>query len=247
MKQYTSGADMGAEPAPLYCIATHSLANQFPNPALALREPDGLLAAGGDLSVRRLLDAYRRGIFPWYEHGQPILWWSPDPRTVIYPEELEISRSLRRTLKKNRFDVSFDRAFRDVIDACAEPRRRGRGTWITEEIRDAYCELYAAGHAHSVECWRDGSLVGGVYGIAIGCVFFGESMFSRVTDASKVGLVKLVEQLRVWGYGLLDCQVHSEHLQRLGAMRLPRVDFLQELAHWLPQSPRPDAWRSIHE
>lgn len=200
---------------------------RFPDPGRALREPNGLLAVGGDLHPARLLAAYRSGIFPWYSEGQPILWWSPDPRAVLFPERLKISRSLRKTL--GRFAVTFDRAFADVVSRCAEPRRDGLGTWITPDMHLAYCRLHQLGYAHSIEAWRDDQLVGGLYGVAIGQVFFGESMFSRESNASKVAFVRLVEQLRAWNYGLIDCQVASTHLASLGAEEIPRPVFLERL------------------
>lgn len=198
----------------------------FPPVELAMRDPDGLLAFGGDLSITRLLLAYRSGIFPWYSEGQPIMWWSPDPRAVLLPDELKISRSLRKTIKKKLYTVTLDTAFDEVMDACAEPRKEDAGTWITPEMKDAYCKLHKQGYAHSVEAWLNGELVGGLYGVAIGRVFFGESMFARRTDASKVAFVHLVQQLRCWGYALIDCQVHSGHLASLGAINIPRQDFI---------------------
>lgn len=208
----------------------------FPDISLALDEPDGLLAVGGDLSPPRLLAAYRQGIFPWYNHGQPILWWSPNPRTVLFPDKLHISRSLRKTLRQQRFTVITDSAFTKVIEACSAPRDdNDSGTWITEEMKQAYRHLFELGHAHCVECWLDGKLVGGLYGVGIGRVFFGESMFSRTRDASKVAFAHLVCQLEQWGYGLVDCQVHSTHLESLGAEEINREHFRQLLDHWCPQ------------
>lgn len=198
---------------------------EFPPLSMALTEPDGLLAAGGDLSERRLLDAYSRGIFPWYSEGEPILWWSPDPRCVIFPERLHISRSLRKRMRKLDYEVRFDTAFAEVMLACAAPRDSQDGTWITEEMFHAYCQLHARGWAHSVELWCDGVLLGGLYGIGLGRVFFGESMFSRATDSSKIAFAWFVEQLRNWGYAVIDCQVRSEHLISLGAEEISRADF----------------------
>ena len=177
----------------------------FPDVSLALREPDGLLAVGGDLRIERLLAAYQRGIFPWYSGDQPILWWSPDPRSVLFPDKLHISRSLRKTLRKQLFTITFDTAFEEVIHACSEPRADGLGTWITDEMQQAYLRLHQSGYAHSVECWLNGKLVGGLYGVAMGKVFFGESMFSRVTDASKIAFVFLVRQLQRWQFEMIDC------------------------------------------
>jgi leucyl/phenylalanyl-tRNA--protein transferase len=201
----------------------------FPDVNLALREPDGLLAVGGDLTVDRILSAYKRGIFPWYSENQPILWWSPDPRTVLFPARLKISRSLRKTLRRGRFRVTMDQAFSEVINACATPRPGSSGTWITQDMVDAYSGLHAAGCAHSVECWLDDRLVGGLYGVSTGRVFFGESMFSRVSDASKVAFAWLVRQLKAWDIGLLDCQIYSAHLASLGAEEIPRADFIKYL------------------
>lgn len=200
----------------------------FPPPELA--EPDGLLAIGGDLSPRRLLLAYRMGIFPWYAPGTPILWWSPDPRLVLFPDELKVSHSLRRVLKKGRFRVTFDKAFRAVIEACALVRvRKGEETWLVPEMIEAYHRLHRIGAAHSVETWLDGALVGGLYGVALGRVFFGESMFSVVSDASKVALVHLVERLKALDFVFIDCQVTTGHLKRLGAREIPRSEFLEQL------------------
>jgi leucyl/phenylalanyl-tRNA--protein transferase len=204
-------------------------AQAFPDVSQALRDPDGLLAVGGDLDSGRILNAYRHGIFPWYSEEQPILWWSPDPRTVLYPDALKISRSLRRTLNQRRFRVTLDQSFDEVIDACAEPRAQSFGTWITREMRAAYCRLHSQGWTHSVECWSGRQMTGGLYGIAIGRVFFGESMFSRESDASKVAFSHLVRQLSAWGFGLIDCQVYSSHLASLGAVEIPRRDFTEQL------------------
>jgi leucyl/phenylalanyl-tRNA---protein transferase len=201
----------------------------FPPPHLA--EPEGLLAIGGDLSAERLLTAYRNGVFPWYEDGGPILWWSPDPRLVLFPSELRVSRRLRRTLRSNRFEVRYNTAFAQVIRACAEtPREHEDGTWITAEMQAAYIRLHKLGHAHCVEAWRDGVLVGGVYGVQVGRCFCGESMFHTESDASKVALVTLVERLEAEGVALIDCQVKSEHLLRLGAREIPRDEFLMHLS-----------------
>ncbi len=205
---------------------------QFPDPAYALEEPNGLLAVGGDLSPARLLNAYRQGIFPWYSDGQPILWWSPNPRAVLYPDQLRISRSLHKRLNKHPFLVTLDTAFAAVIEGCSEPRSATDGTWITDEMKQAYLELHRIGFAHSVECWEGDELVGGLYGVSMGKVFFGESMFSRRNDASKIGFAHLVEQLKQWGFGLIDCQIHSAHLTSLGAEDIPRDEFLELLDIW---------------
>jgi leucyl/phenylalanyl-tRNA--protein transferase len=202
---------------------------RFPDVALALRDPDGLLALGGDLSVERLLLAYRSGIFPWFGPRQPILWWSPDPRLVLFPESLRVSRSLGKVLRSGRFEVTMDTAFSQVIEQCAARRPGQAGTWITGEMRAAYQALHAAGHAHSVECWQDGALAGGLYGVSIGRVFFGESMFARVNDASKVAFVHLVRQLRAWQFPVIDCQVHTRHLESLGATGIARAEFIRLL------------------
>jgi leucyl/phenylalanyl-tRNA--protein transferase len=213
---------------------------RFPDVGLALTEPDGLLAIGGDLSVPRLLEAYRQGIFPWYGQGQPILWWSPDPRLVLFPEALRVSRSLRKTLRKGRFAVTMDTDFPAVINACAGPRDGEEGTWITRAMQVAYIRLHESGHAHSVECRLDGELVGGLYGVAIGRVFFGESMFARTSDASKVAFVWLVRQLQRWGFRLIDCQVHTGHLASLGACDISRQEFSRLLAGSWPLPAPPD-------
>ena len=201
----------------------------FPDVEQAFKEPDGLLAAGGDLSPSRLLNAYSQGIFPWYSPGEPILWWSPDPRCVLFPEKLKISRSLKRTLKKDPFDIRFNTAFADVMRACAEPRPGQDGTWISDDMLNAYIKMHELGYAHSVECWQDGKLVGGLYGMLIGKVFFGESMFSRVSDASKVALVYLCEWLISKDVKLIDSQVHTAHLERMGAEMIPRREFVKLL------------------
>jgi len=214
----------------------------FPDVNLAMREPDGLLAVGGDLTSKRILSAYRRGIFPWYSDNQPILWWSPDPRTVLFPSRLRISRSLRKTLRTAPFEVTMDQAFRDVITACAAPRPGSYGTWITQAIADAYSELHSGGSAHSVECWLAGQLVGGLYGVAIGRVFFGESMFSRETDASKVAFACLVRHLTNRGFGLIDCQVYSAHLASLGAEEIARADFIRHLDTLCEAGNAPGHW-----
>lgn len=214
----------------------------FPNPEYALNDPNGLLAAGGDLSPARIVAAYRQGIFPWYNPGEPILWWSPDPRAVLYPDHLKIARSLRKTLNKQLFRVTLDSAFVQVMRQCASPRQGQPGTWITPEILSAYSNLHAMGIAHSVECWQGEQLVGGLYGLALGKVFFGESMFSQVTDASKVALVYLVAQLKIWGYELIDCQVATTHLLSLGAELIPRAEFISELRRLCSTGGRPPPW-----
>jgi leucyl/phenylalanyl-tRNA---protein transferase len=197
----------------------------FPPLEQALDEPPGLLAAGGDLSPPRLLAAYRRGIFPWYSPGQPVLWWSPDPRAVLFPEEFNCSRSLAKTIRNGGFELVVDRDFAAVIDACAAPRPHAPGTWITSEMRNAYLRLHRLGLAHSIEAWRAGKLAGGLYGVRLGGVFFGESMFSRERDASKVALAHLVEVCLRNSIGVIDCQLPSPHLASLGSRTIPRLQF----------------------
>jgi leucyl/phenylalanyl-tRNA--protein transferase len=214
----------------------------FPPVSRALRSPNGLLAAGGDLSAARLLAAYRHGIFPWFGAGEPILWWSPDPRMVLIPREFKLSHSLRKTLRHGRHEVRVDTAFEQVMRACAAPRAGQAGTWIQEEMIAAYCELHRLGHAHSVETWMDGQLTGGLYGIGIGRMFYGESMFSRRSDASKIALAHLCAQLDRWNFGMIDCQMNTPHLASLGAREIARSDFvarLQDLINYPPVT----AWR----
>lgn len=208
----------------------------FPPLQQALREPNGLLAIGGDLSAARLISAYRHGCFPWYQAGQPLLWWSPDPRTVLFPPDLHVSRSLAKTLRKTPLRVTYDQAFDRVILACAGPRRDADGTWITTEMRQAYQQLHTQGWAHSVEVWDDDQLVGGLYGIAMGKLFFGESMFSHVDNASKIGFVTLVRDLAAWGFVMIDCQMQTAHLESLGASSLSRERFAEYLAKYLDQA-----------
>jgi len=203
----------------------------FPPVEEALDDPSGLLAIGGDLSAEGLLSAYRHGIFPWFSEGQPILWWSPDPRMVLYPEELKISRSMQKRLKQPDYEVRFNTAFREVMQACSRVARADQdGTWITDEMIDAYCVLHAAGHALSAETWIDGKLVGGLYGVRIGRMFYGESMFHLVSNASKIAIIRLVQELRRQNCGLIDCQMHTAHLASLGAREIPRKEFCQQLA-----------------
>ncbi len=204
----------------------------FPPVSKALKTPNGLLAAGGDLSPERLLTAYKQGIFPWFNPGEPILWWSPNPRCVIHPKELHISRSLRKTLKRTQYRVTFNQAFTDVIKACSAPRADQQGTWISQEMIAAYTLLHQQGIAHSVEVWREDQLVGGLYGLALGSLFFGESMFSRTTDASKIAFSFLCVQLNEWEFKLIDCQVHNPHLESLGATLISREDFCAMLSQY---------------
>jgi leucyl/phenylalanyl-tRNA--protein transferase len=202
----------------------------FPPVERALKEPNGLLCAGADLSVHRLLAAYRQGIFPWYSGDEPILWWSPDPRMVLFTGELKVSRSLAKNIRNKGYEVRIDTAFRDVIEGCAASRRDGGGTWLGEDMRAAYRRLHREGHAHSYETWLGDRLVGGLYGVAIGRMFFGESMFSTATDASKVALVGLVEDLRARGMPMIDCQQRTPLLASLGAREIPRRTFLRRIA-----------------
>jgi leucyl/phenylalanyl-tRNA---protein transferase len=214
----------------------------FPPPESALKDPNGLLCAGGDLSVQRLLAAYRRGIFPWYSGDEPILWWSPDPRMVLFCDELKVSRSLAKNLRNKGFETRIDSAFSRVIKACAEPRSGDPGTWISKDMQAAYVALHLAGHAHSFETWQAGRLVGGLYGVAIGRAFFGESMFSRTTDASKVALVGLVQALRARGFPMIDCQQRTPLLASLGAREIPRRRFLRHLAALVNYPELPEKW-----
>jgi leucyl/phenylalanyl-tRNA--protein transferase len=217
----------------------------FPPVETALTDPDGLLCAGGDLSPARLLEAYRRGIFPWFSEGQPILWWSPDPRTVLYPAEFKVSRSLAKTIRNRGFAVSVDRAFAEVMAHCADERLRPEGTWISPQMRAAYQCLHELGLAHSYETWDGGRLVGGLYGVELGQAFFGESMFSMERDASKVALAALVRAMNGRNGRLIDCQVASAHLESLGARSIPRRQFVRELAEAVPDVrngvPSPDS------
>lgn len=207
-------------------------------------EPDGLLAVGGDLSPERLLLAYRMGIFPWYSHETPILWWSPDPRLVLFPGEIQVSKSLHRVLKKDRYRVTFDRGFHRVMEHCGSVRRKeGDGTWIVPEMVQAYCRLHELGFAHSVESWEGETLAGGLYGVALGGIFFGESMFSLKPDASKVAFVHLVNRLRAQGYVMIDCQVTTAHLKRFGAREIPRDLFLMYLGQALRAPADQGPWR----
>ena len=218
----------------------------FPPLESALKAPNGLLAAGGDLSAERLLQAYANGIFPWYSEGDPILWWSPDPRMVLFPDELKVSRSLAKTLNKGLFEVRVDSAFRQVMEACAAPRLNQSGTWISPAMIEAYCRLHELGMAHSLESWRDGKLVGGLYGVALGRMFFGESMFSRQTDASKVAFVHLVRQLKRWRFGMIDCQMATRHLASFGAREISRQEFSARLAELIHYPPSPVQWQLNH-
>lgn len=215
----------------------------FPALETALTEPNGLLAAGGDLDPERLLAAYRRGIFPWYSSGEPILWWSPDPRMVLVPDDLKISASLAKTLRNATYEVRLDTAFGDVVHACADKSRKGQaGTWITGEMQAAYRELHRLGYAHCVETWIDDKLAGGLYGVAIGQAFYGESMFADARDASKIALAHLCAHLKRRGFGIIDCQMETRHLASLGARPLPRRDFAARLDDLCTRGDQPGMW-----
>ena len=217
----------------------------FPAVETALRSPNGLLAAGGDLSVPSLLAAYRLGIFPWFSEGEPILWWSPDPRMVLVPQELKVSRSLDKSLRNRRYAIRFDSAFSAVMQGCAAPRPGQPGTWISPAMMAAYVELHRIGYAHCVETWIDGALAGGLYGIAIGRAFFGESMFTQARDASKIALVHLVRHLERAGFGLIDCQMRTPHLASLGAREVARTDFSARLRELIHCSDTPGSWANL--
>jgi leucyl/phenylalanyl-tRNA--protein transferase len=218
----------------------------FPAVEKALKSPDGLLCAGEELTPARILEAYRRGIFPWYSEGDPVLWWSPDPRMVLFPAELKVSRSLAKTVKRGTFETRVDTAFTRVMKECAAPRDGQSGTWIVPEMIEAYTDLHRRGFAHSVESWQDGELAGGLYGLWLAPVFFGESMFSRATDASKVALVKLVEMVVAKGARLIDCQQATPHLGTLGARPIPRKAFSQLLQDSIQCAPSGESWADAH-
>lgn len=214
----------------------------FPPVERALHEPNGLLAAGGSLTVPRLIEAYARGIFPWFSAGDPVLWWSPDPRMVLFVDEFHPSRSLAKRMRRGGFEVTADRAFGDVLRACAAPRDGNSGTWLVPQMIRAYERLHEAGFAHSVEVWTDGELAGGLYGVALGRAFFGESMFARRTDASKIALARLVEQLARWQFPLIDCQMSTAHLASLGAREIPRAQFLKLIEPLVRKEGVPGPW-----
>jgi len=223
---------------PIYAL-TEALAF----PPVEMADPDGLLAVGGDLSVERLLLAYRSGIFPWYGAGLPILWHSPDPRFVLFPDELKVSKSMARVVKSGRFSICYDTAFARVIECCrSAPRPGERGTWITAEMVEAYCRLHEAGYAHSVEAWADGQLAGGLYGVSLGGCFFGESMYAKASNASKTALIDLAGELKSRGFALIDCQVYTRHLASLGAKHIARSEFLRVLGRALRQETRRGSW-----
>ncbi len=221
------------------------IASDAPFPAVeqALREPNGLLCAGMELSPQRILAAYREGIFPWFNPGEPVLWWSPDPRMVLAPSAVKISRSLRQRMKRGGYEIRVDTRFRQVMQACAAPRPGQAGTWISPPMLEAYTRLHEMGYAHSVETWMDGELAGGLYGLAIGRMFYGESMFSHRRDASKLALAHLCRQLAAWGFGLIDCQMETAHLASMGARPIPRKDFIREMKRLLELKPVPAPWR----
>lgn len=214
----------------------------FPPLSAALARPNGLLAAGDDLTPARVLDAYRAGIFPWFNPGEPVLWWSPDPRMVLFPAELRVTRSLAKTLRNKSFEIRLDTSFREVMTACGEPRDGQAGTWITPRMLEVYCALHREGWAHCVETWIDGQLAGGLYGVAIGNMFYGESMFMRQRDASKIAFVHLVRHLEHRGFPLLDCQMATGHLASLGAREIPRAEFSKRLAELVNSPAVPSAW-----
>lgn len=218
---------------------------EFPPTRSALVDPNGLLAVGGDLCPQQLIAAYRRGIFPWFDDTQPVLWWSPDPRLVLFPDQLHISKSMRKLLQKKAFSVTTDTAFSAVMRACAQPRKDQDGTWISDQMIAAYQSLHESGYAHSVEVWLQGELVGGLYGVHIGRVFFGESMFSRVSNASKYGFINLITSLQKQGVKLIDCQVHTSHLASLGAQEIPRTMFEQLLTKYIPPADNSVNWPAI--
>ncbi|GBL44713.1 leucyl/phenylalanyl-tRNA--protein transferase [Sulfuriferula multivorans] len=219
----------------------------FPAVCKALRDPDGLLAAGGVLSPARLVDAYSRGIFPWYNPGDPILWWSPDPRMVLFPQELVVQRSLAKVLRKRHYEIRVDTVFAEVIAGCSKPRAGQSGTWISAEMIAAYTRLHQMGVAHSIETWIDGRLAGGLYGIALGRAFYGESMFTLVPDASKIAFVHLVRQLQRWDFGVIDCQMNTPHLARFGAREIPRADFIAQLNNLINLPAVLTPWRFDHD
>jgi leucyl/phenylalanyl-tRNA---protein transferase len=214
----------------------------FPPVETAMRRPNGLLAAGADLSVDRLLDAYKHGIFPWFNEGEPLLWWCPDPRMVLEPRELHVSKSLRKRIRAKAFDIRVDTDFVAVMSACGQIRQDAEGTWISPEMIDAYTELHRRGFAHSVEAWADGELAGGLYGVAIGRMFFGESMFARRPDASKVALAHLAHQLDAWGFEMIDCQMSTAHLASLGAREIARHEFIRRMRELIAVPTIPSPW-----
>lgn len=230
-------------PIRLHWLDPRNPREPFPDPQLALRDPNGLLALGGDLSVTRLIRAYSRGIFPWFNPDEPILWWSPDPRCVLRPGGFHVSRSFARRIRRDDYAVTLNRDFDGVLAACAAPRPKSHGTWLGADMQRAYLELHEHGFAHSVEVWQRGALVGGLYGVSVGRAFFGESMFSHISDGSKLALHWLCRQLLAWDFAFLDCQVPSAHLESLGAIALPRERFLAELHGAVHRGGRTGGWR----
>lgn len=222
--------------------------NNFPPVEKSLMDPNGLLAAGTELTPMLILEAYRKGIFPWFNPGEPVLWWSPDPRMVLLPSAFKLSRSLRQRINRGDYEIRVDSSFRQVMAACAEPRKGQRGTWIGAAMKEAYAGLHDMGYAHSIETWIDGELAGGLYGLAVGRMFFGESMFARRTDASKLALMHLCRQLESWDFGLIDCQMETAHLASMGARPIRRADFIQEVTRLveLPSIPTPWRFDPIH-
>lgn len=229
-------------PIRLHWLDPRNPQQPFPPAHLAMRDPNGLLAIGGDLSPTRLVRAYRQGIFPWYNPDEPVLWWCPDPRTVLDPSDFHVSHSFRKSIQRRNYALSFDRAFNTVLEACGGERVRGHGTWLGDDMRHAYVELFGRGHAHSVEIWRDGRLIGGLYGVTFGRVFFGESMFSRASDASKLALYWLCQQLQRWNFAMIDCQVSSPHLLSLGAREIARESFLKQIAAAIEMPATNEGW-----
>ena len=215
----------------------------FPPTSKALKQPNGLLAAGADLTPGRLIEAYSLGVFPWFNADEPVLWWSPDPRMVLFPAELKIARSLKKVLRNRPYEVRLDTAFSQVMRGCSQPRDGQNGTWISPMMTDAYTRLHEMGVAHSAETWIDGKLAGGLYGVALGRMFYGESMFTEVTDASKIAFVHMVWQLKRWGFGLIDCQMKTTHLETFGAREIPRSDFMRRVSKLIQYSPTPTRWR----
>jgi leucyl/phenylalanyl-tRNA--protein transferase len=230
-------------PIRLHWLDPRNPRQPFPDATQAMRDPNGLLAIGGDLSATRLLGAYAKGIFPWYNPDEPILWWCPDPRAVLVPARLHVSRSLARRLRKPDYAVTLIRAFPAVLESCSAPRTRGRGTWLGSEMKQAYQDLHERGHAQSIEVWQRGELAGGLYGVSLGRAFYGESMFSRADDGSKIALYWLCRQLRAWDFELMDCQISSPHLATLGAVELPREEFLARLRGAVAQPGPTGRWR----
>jgi leucyl/phenylalanyl-tRNA--protein transferase len=222
-----------------------ALNEQIIFPPVNLAERSGILAVGGDLSPERLIEAYRRGIFPWYSEGDPIIWWSPDPRFVLFPAETYISKTMRQVLRRNVFEVSFDRDFRAVMQGCQGPRKREKGTWITEEMMEAYIRLHESGIAHSIETWQNGELMGGLYGISLGRCFFGESMFTRVSNASKAAFITLSMRLRELGFVIIDCQVYTSHLESLGARHITRDEYIAILEEGLMYETIQGSWGDL--